>query len=153
MKARISFAPLKPDAVDCLVDGTGIDFLQVDFTLPAWLCMTARSPGGSIMGVLVAEFEVWFEAHITCVVLDPAFVTRKLLRAVCTALFSRAVRITGMCRPENDRSIRILRHLGFQYEGRKRLAIEGKWDALVFGMTRDECRWIRAPEFRFAKAA
>jgi hypothetical protein len=29
------------------------------------------------------------------------------------------------------------------------MGIDGRWDGLVFGMLRDECRWIRAPKVPF----
>jgi len=155
MKSKLSFAPLRPDAVAFLSNATEIDFYRADFTAPQWLCITARSPEGSVLGVFIAEFQVWFDAHITCAITDPRFLTRKLLHAIFYTLFSRASRITAYSRPENEASIRIIKHLGFQYEGYMRFAIEGKWDAMVFGMVQPECRWIRAPKppIEFAKAA
>jgi RimJ/RimL family protein N-acetyltransferase len=94
--------------------------------------------------------------HITSAIDNPKFMTRRLLHAIFATCFSRAARVTAMCRPENEKSIRAIRHLGFQYEGYCRLGLEGKWDALVFGMLRNECRWIRAPKektYEIAKAA
>jgi RimJ/RimL family protein N-acetyltransferase len=142
--------------VDYLHERTGIDFRICDFRAPNWLCVTARSPEGEVLGVLVAEFQVWFEAHVTWAIDDPRFMTRRLLRAVFSTLFSRAVRITAMSRPDNEKSIQVIRHLGFTYEGYLRLGIEGKWDGMIFGMLRNECRWIRAPKealYEIAKAA
>jgi RimJ/RimL family protein N-acetyltransferase len=76
------------------------------------------------------------------VVNDPRCVTRRVLRSIFTALFSRAVRVTFMTRPENQKAITGIRRLGAQYEGYCRLGLEGKWDALVFGMLRDECAYL-----------
>jgi hypothetical protein len=145
MKYRCTFEPLQPDAVAFLEHGTGLYFSHLDFGAPNWLCVTARLHG-SVCGVLVAEFMVWYEAHLTCVISDPRFMTRRLMHAIFSTLFSRAVRVTGMCRPENDASIRLLRHLGCKYEGCLRMGIDGRWDGLIFGMLRNECRWIRAPK-------
>ena len=110
------------------------------------MCVTARSPRGSVIGVFIAEFMVWYEAHITCAITDPRFLTRRLLRAIFSTLFSRGVRVTAMTRPENEQGIRILEHLGFLYEGYLRLGIDGRWDGLIYGMLRQDCRWIKAPK-------
>jgi hypothetical protein len=32
--------------------------------------------------------------------------------------------------------------MGFVYEGFMRKAIEGRWDALLFGMLKEECPWL-----------
>jgi hypothetical protein len=41
--------------------------------------------------------------------------------------------------------------LGFLYEGFSRMGIDGRWDGLVFGMLRHECRWLGArPKLRKA---
>jgi hypothetical protein len=139
----ISFAPLSADAVIFLSARTSINFGPCDFTGPQWFCCTARNDDGEVRGVFVGEFTTWFEVHITTAVDDPAILSRRLLRVIFSTLFSRAVRITAMTRPDNDRSISGIRRLGFLYEGCSRMGIEGKWDALVFGMLRHECRWIR----------
>ena len=149
----ISFEPLQPDAVDFLSSRTGGEFHGFDYAGPQWVCATAREEG-RVVGVLAGEFTTWFEVHMTTAVDDPRIVTRRLLRALFTAFFSRAVRVTAMSRPENLRSIRGIERLGFRYEGYCRLGIEGKWDALVFGMLKNECPWIRKETpHEIAKAA
>lgn len=146
MKSKVSFEPLQPDAVEFLSAATEVDYTKADFERPCWMCVTARSPGGSVIGVFIAEYMTWYEAHITCAITDPRFLTRRLLRAIFSTLFSRGVRVTAMTRPENEKTIRILEHLGFLYEGYLRMGIDGRWDGLIYGMLRDDCRWIRAKE-------
>lgn len=41
----------------------------------------------------------------------------------------------------NEASIRLTLHAGFQIEGRMRRIHNGR-DGIIFGMCRDECRWI-----------
>ncbi len=118
---------------------TGIEFRHIDFGQHGWFCVTARK-GEKIQGVFIAEFINPYEAHVTAAISDPRCLTRRLMRAVFIALYSRAVRLTFMTRPDNKAAIRIIKHLGALYEGFCRLGIEGKWDALVFGMLRNECR-------------
>ena len=140
----ISFEPLQEDAIAFLSDRTGGNYWGFNYGAPNWVCATSRN-GGRVDGVLLGEFTSWFEVHMTTAVDDPRIVTRRLLHALFTTFFSRAVRVTAMSRTDNPRSIRGILRLGFRYEGFCRLGIEGKWDALVYGMLKDECRWIRAP--------
>jgi ribosomal protein S18 acetylase RimI-like enzyme len=144
MNASISFAPLDAEAIAFLMRRTGIDYGNCRFDGPSWFCCAARDHG-TILGVFIGEFMNAFDCHISCAIDHPRFLTRRLLRAIFTALYSRAVRITAMTRPDNERALRIIKHLGFQVEGYSRLAIEGRWDALVFSMLRDECRFIQQP--------
>jgi hypothetical protein len=144
--STISFAPLEPDAVRFLTERTGIDYSHCDFAGPQWLTITARD-GDKILGVFIGEFQVWFEVRITCAIDDPRFLTRRLLQAIFSTLFSRAVRLTAQVQPENEAANRIVRHLGFQFEGFMRLAIDGRWDANLYGMLRQECRYL-APQHK-----
>jgi hypothetical protein len=141
MNTSISFAPLDAEAIAFLMRRTSIDYSDCRFDGPSWFCCTARDHG-TITGVFIGEFMNAFDCHITAAIDNPRFLTRRLLRAIFTALYSRAVRITAMTRPDNERALRIIKHLGFQLEGYSRLAIEGRWDAFVFSMLRDECRYL-----------
>lgn len=151
----ISFAPLEPDAVRYLIDRTGIDYSFCDFTGPQWFCCTARDSDGALLGVFIGEFQLWFECHITCAIRHPRFLTRRLLRTIFTTLFSQAVRLTALVRPDNEPALRIIRHLGFQYEGYLRMGVEGRWDGMIFGMLRHECRYLEkaSDHGQIAKAA
>lgn len=54
-------------------------------------------------------------------------------------------RITCLIRHDNERSIRLCEGLGFVREGRCR-KIFGEEDGLVYGLIREECRWISASQ-------
>jgi hypothetical protein len=144
MKHCFLTGALTPDEIVYIEKRTGINFLLSDFTSPNWLCLTARAQGpeGPILGVLLGEQVSSFEIHMTTAVDDPAIISRALLRFIFTTFFDRAVRVTAMCRPENVKSINGIRRLGFLPEGCLRLGIEGKWDALIFGMIKSDCRWL-----------
>jgi len=137
-----SFAPLPLDAIEFLTRETGIDYGMIDFTTPHWLCVHARHDDGEVVGVLVCEFKTWFDVYCTYAITDPRCMTRRLLKAVFRTLFSRAVRITSEVEPDNEHAILIARRMGFVYEGYKRMGIEGKRDALLFGMLRHDCRFL-----------
>lgn len=52
-------------------------------------------------------------------------------------------RITCETPVSNRRMIRVNDHLGFVREGIKRCAADDGGDAIIFGMLREECKWIK----------
>ena len=51
-------------------------------------------------------------------------------------------RITGLVRADNMKSQQFAEHLGFKQEGRLRHAANDGTDMLVFGLLREECKWL-----------
>jgi hypothetical protein len=140
---NVSFAPLSPAAAEILSVGTGINYTRYwPFPEPRWFCATARNDEGGIMGVILCNFSSPFEAEFNTAVVDPRCVTRRVLRAVFTALFSRVVRVSAQIAPDNTRSLRNVARMGFKLEGHMRLALDGKRDAVVFGMLKTDCRFL-----------
>jgi hypothetical protein len=142
---RHSFRPFTRDEVLFLQMMTNVDYSTTDFTQPHWLCVTAYDDEGKLMGVCAFEFKTWFDAHMTVAILDPRCVTRRLLRAMFTAVFSQARRITVLVEANNLRSFVQVKRMGFQPEGLGRLMVEGTRDALILGMTAGDCRYLRVP--------
>ena len=140
---NISFAPLRPDAVEYLSQLVGIDYRYgVPFAPPNWFCVTARDDEGGIAGVLACEFKTWFNAYFNAAITDPRCMSRRLLRATFTALFSKAVRLTAEVDVNNQRALRQMQRTGWVYEGYCRLGINGTRDAYVFGMLKEDCRYL-----------
>lgn len=139
---NISFAPLDPVAADFLSEATNVSFRGVDFTRPEWFCVSARDDDDLVMGVLACQFKEWFDVHFSCAIRDRRCMSRRLLRAVFKTLFSHAVRITALVSPDNASAIEQVRRMGFVYEGFRRLGVEGRRDALEFGMLAEDCRFL-----------
>ena len=139
---KISFAPLEPDGVAFLYQETEVDFTGAPFD--QWLCVTARNDHGAVVGVLTAEPRTIHDWHFSCAVADQRCMSRRLLRTIFTVLFDRlgAARLTALVSPYNHRAIKQMGRLGFVYEGFGRLMVNGNRDALMFGMLRDDCRWL-----------
>jgi len=136
-----SFEPLDRHAKQYLTDRTGIEFRHVD--MRQWLCATARDDYGHILGVLACEPKLPFDWHWNCAISDPRCLSRRLLRTVFTTLFRLgAVRITALIHPDNHRAIKQAAQLGFIYEGFVRMGVEGHRDAMMFGMLRQDCRFL-----------
>lgn len=54
----------------------------------------------------------------------------------------RLQRLTGLIPERNERAIKFDEHLGFVREGRMRNALADGEALLVYGMLREECKWI-----------
>ncbi len=57
----------------------------------------------------------------------------------------RLPHISTVADEANEASVRLTLHVGFEIEGRMRRVFNGR-DGIIFGMCRDECRWI-GPRF------
>ncbi|MER8619169.1 GNAT family N-acetyltransferase [Mesorhizobium sp. M1409] len=137
---KISFDPLDDYAKAFLSEETGIDFTRQD--MRHWFCVTATNEHGAVVGVIAAEPKTWFDWHFNAACVDQRCVTRKLFRTTFRALFTQAVRITALIDPTNERAISNARRLGFVYEGFLRMGVEGRRDALMFGMLAEDCRFL-----------
>ena len=119
-----------------------VDFTQCDFKAPRWFSAWARNDDGHITGIFAIEFPYWFEGRVTIMVLDPRCMSRRVLRAIFTAAFSQAKRLTAEVEPDNRRALRQVQRLGFVYEGYRPLGLEGSRDTIVYGMLREDCKYL-----------
>jgi hypothetical protein len=139
---KVSFGDLPTDAQDMLTRHLRIDFSPCDFRAPRWFSAWARNAAGHIVGIFAVEFPCWFEGKVTVLVLDPRCLSRRVLRAIFIALFSKVKRLTAEVEPDNRRALRQVQRLGFVYEGYHPLGIEGARDTIVYGMLREDCRYL-----------
>jgi hypothetical protein len=138
---RFSFAaPLTPDAAVFLETETGVAFAHLD--LSDWFCVSCWNDHDAVVGVLTMEPRNWFDWHMSCAIADQRLMTRRLLRTIFKTMFSRAVRITALVDPGNERALKQVQRMGFVFEGFVRLGIEGTRDALMFGMLRADCPFL-----------
>lgn len=138
-----SFAPFGPFEASYLSAKLGIDFMATNFDSPRWLCVSGRD-NGRLLGLCAFEFPTWFNADFHIAVDDSRCITRRIMRAMFTAVFSKAVRVSAEIDPANAHALQLAARMGFEPEGYRRLAIEGVRDAVLLGMTRDTCRALRA---------
>lgn len=106
---------------------------------------------GKIAGVLVYDTFgagdcLWHVASST-----KRWITRELIiRGVAYPFMQIGQkRMTAMVSERNDLSLKLTRGFGFVEEGRLRRAGAHGEDMIVFGMLRDECRWLPENGFRF----
>jgi len=72
------------------------------------------------------------------------WMTREFLCAVFgyPFLLAKLRRVTGIVEEDNERALKLNRHLGFLTEGRLQRWFGDK-DGIVMGMLSERCRWIR----------
>jgi hypothetical protein len=119
-----------------------LDFSMSDFKAPRWFSAWAYDEDDSFAGIFAIEFKYWFDGYVTILVLDQRCMSRRVLRAIFTAAFSQARRLTAEVEPHNRRALKQVQRLGFQYTGYRRLGIEGTRDVMVFDMLKNECRYL-----------
>lgn len=56
------------------------------------------------------------------------------------------VRVTALIGRKNKRSRRLVEGLGWKLEGTCRRAWDGRQDCMVYGMLKDECRWLEVSD-------
>jgi RimJ/RimL family protein N-acetyltransferase len=76
---------------------------------------------------------------------NPSWCRRGVLRALFHYPFAQqgCVRVTANVGRRNKRSRRLVEGLGFKLEGMGRRAYDGRQDAAVYSLMRDECKWLR----------
>ena len=136
------FGDLPQDAQALLTRTFDLDFSMSDFKAPRWFSAWARDEDGGIAGIFAIEFKYWFDGYVTVLVLDQRCMTKRTLRAIFTAAFTQARRLTAEVEPHNRRALKQVQRLGFQYTGYRRLGIEGSRDVMVFDMLKNECRYL-----------
>lgn len=109
-----------------------------------WLFIVARNDHGAVIGVLVFEWKTPFDAHLSIAVVDRrCMLLSRLQKLVWETVFDRTVRVTMLVDAADERMEATCRKLGAQYEGFLRRGLDGHRDALIFGMLREDCRWLR----------
>lgn len=139
---KVSFGDLPKDAQAMLTRHLRVDFSRSDFKAPRWFSAWARNDAGGILGIFAAEFKYRFDGYVTILVLDKRCMTQNVLRAIYTALFSQAKRLTAEVEPDNFKALAQVQRMGFIYEGYRRLGLEGTRDVLTYGMLRGDCKYL-----------
>ena len=104
--------------------------------------------GLDVAGKLTAAvvYELYNEISVNMhIALEPGWsLSREQIRIAFSYPFGQlgCQRITGTIRTDNFLAQRLAEKLGFVQEGRMRYACKDGTDMIIYGMLRDECRWI-----------
>lgn len=99
--------------------------------------------GKLIAGVVFNNYS-GVDIYLSVAAVEPGWLNRAFLRAVFRYPFVQlgCRRVTGLVRVDNHAARKFDEHLGFKFEGLMRQADEDGCDMIVYGMLKDECRWI-----------
>lgn len=103
-----------------------------------------KSTGEWLVGVLYDRFSSReCQMHIASKI-GARWATEENIRRAFTYAFVdlKRERVTGETPVSNTQARKYNEHLGFIQEGVKRAAADNGEDVIVYGMLRDECRWI-----------
>lgn len=139
---KVQFGDLPDDAKRLMSERTGIDFSPWQIKAPRWFSAWARDERGAIAGIFCIEFKYHWEGYVNIVVVDPRCMSRRVLRAIFTAAFTQARRLTAEVVPDNRRALRQVQRMGFVYEGYRRMGLEGNRDVMCYGMLKDDCKYL-----------
>ena len=139
---KVQFGDLPDDAKELMTNVMQIDFTPWVMKAPRWFSAWARDERGLIAGIFTIEFKYPWEGYVNVVVLDHRCMTRRTLRAIFTAAFSQAVRLTAEVEPHNRKALRQVQRMGFVYEGYRRMGLEGSRDVLCYGMLKQDCKYL-----------
>jgi RimJ/RimL family protein N-acetyltransferase len=91
------------------------------------------------------ELQYGHEIHVSMSAEDPRWCTRRNLGLIFKYPFDQlgCVRVTTVTSRKNKRARKLDEGLGFKREGVLRKGMDGRDDAIVYGMLRKECKWIR----------
>lgn len=115
---------------------------DIDWPRP-YICFGVEGDDGLGLGVIyerIINFDVCM--HIVCT--DRKLMTRRVVTAAFTFPFVNLgrSRVTGLVPASNMASRELCEKLGFELEGRRK-HVYADDDELVYGMTKEQCRWLR----------
>lgn len=109
----------------------------------AWIRATDDETAEIVGGVVACPRGGGFDAELS-IALDGVSVTRGQLQALTRLCFDTwgLERLTCHVARGNKRARAFVERVGFRREGALRKGFDGRQTAVIYGMTRDECRWL-----------
>ena len=98
---------------------------------------------GTIRAGVVIELLTSFDAAMTIFSETPRVASRNAFRQVFRFVFDdlKMKRVTMEVHPKNQRSRKLAEFLGARLEGKKRRGLDGRRNALIYGLLPEECRF------------
>jgi hypothetical protein len=109
----------------------------------AWVDVSEDGTGEIVGGIVACPRGGGFDAELS-IALETPRTTRAQWRTLCRLVFEEwgMARVTCHVAKSNRQSRRFCERLGFRREGALRRGYDGRQTAIIYGMTRDECRWL-----------
>lgn len=99
---------------------------------------------GEIKGVAIFNNYEESNIELSIIVDTPKACNRPILRAIFSYPFEQLGlnRVTVRTRAKSKATRKLIRRLGFTPEGRSRRFFKDNDDAMIYGMVREQCRWL-----------
>ena len=99
---------------------------------------------GKLIGGIVFHSYTNFSMEIDFYTTDARWCNRKTLKIVFNYIFNvcGCERIQAKCLKKNKKVRTLIERLGFKFEGTMRRGYDGKKDALMYSLLKDECRYL-----------
>ena len=122
--------------------GCGKEWLDNHLTFGFARC--GKMLGGLIFHNYRPKTEVWWTVYTT----DKRWCNRRMLKTMFSIAFNglKCRRISLLVSKSNAASYNFVKKLGFQQEGMFRAYRENGEDCYIFGMLKEECKWIKEKE-------
>ena len=108
-------------------------------------CKTIAFWGDSLLAVVVYNGLDEMNIGISIATTSPKWCTREALKVAFGFPFKQLNlnRTTAVIRKSNRKSRSLVERLGFNYEGKMPQYYENGESAMIYGLTKDNCRWIQ----------
>jgi hypothetical protein len=120
--------------------------LNVDDLYPCTAMGFART-GGLVAGVVFNNYRK-YDIQLTAVSEDTRWLTKNVLREIFSYPYIQlgCERTTAVTGRKNFRTRKLLEGLGYKLEGVARKGLDGRQDAICYGMLKSECKWLNRTE-------
>jgi len=129
-----------PEYLDIAADIIGVPTFDADMTYTIGVFDAACEFQAVIL------FNNWEEKNVSIHIasVSPKWATREVLKVAFTYAFLElgVQRVTGTVRENNTKARALNLRLGFKQEGVMRQFYDTGESDIIFGMTKDECKWI-----------
>jgi RimJ/RimL family protein N-acetyltransferase len=99
---------------------------------------------GMLIGAVGLSWLNPWDAELSIHLDKPACLSRSILKELFAHCFDtlKVVRLTCHVRKSNKRARKFVERLGWKIEGCKRRGFDGKRDCVVYGLCREDCKWL-----------
>lgn len=124
---------------------THVDGFPAGARALGWVNVDSRGVYHVVGGVVLAPRGGGFDAELSIAIEPECRISPGHLKTLFRVVFDvfGLKRVTCHIAKGNKPAIRFVERLGFRREGNLRRGYDGHQRALVYGMTADECRWLK----------
>lgn len=111
--------------------------------LHPFTAMGVAIEGKLVGGVVYNNFRK-HDIQLSAASINPKWLSKNILTEIFTYPYIHlgCVRTTAVTGRKNSRTRKLLEGLGYRLEGVCRKGLDGKQDAIVYGMLKADCRWL-----------